>query len=157
FADLERRALHTAALLQRLGMQDGDRVLLATPAKLPFLFAHLGVLFGGGVPVPLNPRLTADELRHFATDSAARLAVVGSDQRPLFEAMPGLTLASDQDVADAPTATPREPAPDALAPCTIIYSSGTTGWPKGVVHTHANLASSLHALGTCWRFTPDDV
>ena len=39
----------------------------------------------------------------------------------------------------------------------MLYSSGTTGRPKGVVHTNANLASSLRALGGCWRFTPDDV
>src|SRR5262249_32602019 len=42
-------------------------------------------------------------------------------------------------------------------PCLIIYSSGTTGWPKGVVHTQANVLSSLRALQSCWRFTPDDV
>src|SRR5262249_29255486 len=41
--------------------------------------------------------------------------------------------------------------------CLLVYSSGTTGWPKGVVHTHANLACGLRALAECWRFTPDDV
>jgi malonyl-CoA/methylmalonyl-CoA synthetase len=42
-------------------------------------------------------------------------------------------------------------------PCYLFYSSGTTGWPKGVVHTHANVASALAALRECWRVGPDDV
>lgn len=157
YAELERRARRAATLLQGLGMQPGDRVLLATPSRLPFLIAHLGVLFGGGVCVPLNPRFTADELRHFAADSGARLAVVGAEQRPLFESLEGLTVASDDGVAEAPEAAMREPTLDALDPCLMIYSSGTTGWPKGVVHVNANLSSALGALGACWRFTPDDA
>jgi malonyl-CoA/methylmalonyl-CoA synthetase len=157
YADLEQRARRAAALLQRLGMQPGDRVLLASPAKLPFLFAHLGVLFGGGVSVPLNPRFTADEMRHFAGDTAAHLAVVGTEQVPLFESLPGLTVVSDASVAEAPAATPREPTLAALDPCLMMYSSGTTGLPKGVVHTNANLASSLGALRACWHFTPRDT
>jgi acyl-CoA synthetase (AMP-forming)/AMP-acid ligase II len=44
-----------------------------------------------------------------------------------------------------------------LTPCLMLYSSGTTGRPKGVVHSHSNLASALRALIECWRFTPDDV
>ena len=51
----------------------------------------------------------------------------------------------------------REPRLAPGDPCLILYSSGTTGWPKGVVHTHANVASSLRALAHCWRMTPDDV
>jgi malonyl-CoA/methylmalonyl-CoA synthetase len=49
------------------------------------------------------------------------------------------------------------PSIAADAPCLILYSSGTTGRPKGVVHSHKNLAASLHALRDCWRFSPDDV
>src|SRR5262245_24798687 len=96
YAELEGLARRAAALLLRLGMEAGDRVLLASPAKLPFLFAHLGTLLGGGISVPLNPRFTADEVRHFASDSGARVAVVGSEQRPHFEALPGLTVVSDE-------------------------------------------------------------
>ena len=51
----------------------------------------------------------------------------------------------------------RETAIDPDAACLMLYSSGTTGRPKGVVHSQANLASSVNALRRCWRFTPDDV
>jgi malonyl-CoA/methylmalonyl-CoA synthetase len=159
---LDRLARHAAALLQDCGMDKGDRVVLWTPARLPFLVAYLGVLYGGGSVLPLNPKSTPAEIRHFLGDSDARLAVAGQEQLAVLETLrtelPQLrALIPDEAVAEAPAASFREPAPDAEDGCLLIYSSGTTGWPKGVLHTHANLASSLHALGACWRFTPDDV
>jgi malonyl-CoA/methylmalonyl-CoA synthetase len=50
-----------------------------------------------------------------------------------------------------------QPSVQANDPCLILYSSGTTGWPKGVVHTHGNAASSLNALIACWQLAPDDA
>src|SRR5262249_4334402 len=129
YSNLEQNARRAAALLQRQGMQPGDRVLLATGAKLPLLFAHLGILFGGGITVPLNPKFTADEMRYFAENSEARLAIIGAEQMPLFESSPGLTLISDTSIAEAPDAPAMEPPMDVLDPCLMIYSSGTTGQP----------------------------
>jgi malonyl-CoA/methylmalonyl-CoA synthetase len=162
YADLDHLACNAAALLQQRGMTSGDRVVLWTAAKFPFLIAHLGVLYGGGVSLPLNPKFTREEMRHFVTDSGALLAVVGDEQRPLLESLrpeaPELiALVGDKELTTAPDAPLRASAPGANDPCLLVYSSGTTGWPKGVVHTHANVAASLHALGDAWRFTPDDV
>ena len=56
YGELDRLIRRGAAWLQRLGMAAGDRVAPATPQKSPFLLAHLSVLFGGGTPLPLNPR-----------------------------------------------------------------------------------------------------
>ena len=55
------------------------------------------------------------------------------------------------------TATARHVPTASDDPCLILYSSGTTGRPKGVVHTSANLGASLRALRDCWRVTPDDA
>ncbi len=153
YANLEARIRRAAALLLRHGLGAGDRVALVTPNKLPFLLAHLGVLFAGGVPLPLNPRFTREELRFFLDDSGARLAVAGPEQRALLEG----PVVLDAEIAAAPAAELREATPGAEDADLLMYSSGTTGWPKGVVHTHANLAHSLHALGACWRFHADDV
>src|SRR5579859_3120601 len=87
YDNLANLARNAAAALQAHGMQDGDRVLLCTPHKLPFLIAHLGVLFGGGVSVPLNPRFTREELRYFLKDSGAGLAVAGPAERDVLESL----------------------------------------------------------------------
>ncbi len=162
YADLERRAASAAALLQRCGMGPGDRVVLCTPDKLPFLVAHLGVLLGGGVSLPLNPRFTREELRYFLSDSGAAVVIAGPQERPLLEELardlPGVRgVLADEEVASAADALPAAIEAGADEPCLMIYSSGTTGLPKGVVHTHANLAASLAALAECWRVTPDDA
>jgi malonyl-CoA/methylmalonyl-CoA synthetase len=136
--------------------------VVAAAEKLPFLAAHLGAIYAGGCPLPLNPRFTRDELRYFLSDSDARVAVVGPELRPVVDGLlpdlPGLRAVVDVDAAwEAPEGPYRDPSVAADDPCLILYSSGTTGRPKGVVHTHANLAASLHALRDCWRYTPDDI
>jgi malonyl-CoA/methylmalonyl-CoA synthetase len=162
YGELEARAQRSAARLRELGVEPGDRVAITTAEKLPFLAAHLGTLFLGAVSLPLNPRLTREELRYFLQDSAARAVVAGDDQLPVIETLrtelPDLHVPlTDTEAWDAPESRFSEPAVAHDAPCLMLYSSGTTGRPKGVVHTHANLSSSLHALQEFWRFTPDDV
>jgi malonyl-CoA/methylmalonyl-CoA synthetase len=162
YSELEGKAEKSAALLQKMGVGPGDRVALYTANKLPFLMAHLGTLFAGAVSMPLNPRLTLEEMRYFLTDSGARLAVVGTEQQALVEALqpelPALeAVVPDAALSSAPPGQFHRPDLAAADPCLMIYSSGTTGWPKGVVHTHGNVASSLLALWNCWRFTEADV
>jgi len=162
YDELDAAARQCAAMLQRLGIAPGDRVALFTPNKLPFLFGHLGVLFGGGVPLPLNPRFTREEMRYFLGDSGARAVIAGSDQQPLAEQLAAELperpiVVPDDAMLDAAGGDWRQPAPHEEDACLILYSSGTTGWPKGVVHTNANVASSLHALAECWRMTADDL
>lgn len=162
YAELAGEAGRCAGWLQGQGLANGDRVALVTPNKLSFLIGHLGVFLAGGVPLPLNPRFTREELRYFLTDSAAKLVIAGQEQQPLLEQLaselPGKPrFLADATCLDPPTHPWREPTPSADDPCLILYSSGTTGWPKGVVHTHANVASSLAALASVWRMTADDI
>jgi malonyl-CoA/methylmalonyl-CoA synthetase len=162
YGELESRARRCAGRMRRLGLEPGDRVAIVTTDKLPFLAAHLGTLYASAVSLPLNPRSTADELRYYLQDSAARVVVAGQDEWPAIEslkpALPELrALMADREAWDAPEGDGPEPDVSHDDPCLMLYSSGTTGRPKGVMHTNANLASSLRGLGACWRFTPDDV
>jgi malonyl-CoA/methylmalonyl-CoA synthetase len=164
YGQLEDLACRAAAWLQDQGIAAGDRVALVTSDKRAFLAAHLGALFAGAVALPLNPRFTRDELGYFLADSGASVALVAAAQQPVVESLRSTLPALRAVVSDAEAVAPpaaatsyRDPAPALDAPCLMLYSSGTTGQPKGVVHTHANLASSLRALQECWRITPDDV
>jgi malonyl-CoA/methylmalonyl-CoA synthetase len=162
YGELDTRARNAAGTLRRQGVEPGDRVAIITPEKLPFLAAHLGVLQTGAISLPLNPRFTREELRYFLEDSAARVAVVGHEQRALVDSLRHdlselSTVLADGELWNSPRNTFAERAVKPTDPCLMIYSSGTTGRPKGVLHTHANLAASLRALQTTWRFTPDDV
>jgi malonyl-CoA/methylmalonyl-CoA synthetase len=164
FGELDALACRSAALLQARGVAPGDRVALLTPEKRSFLSAHLGTLYAGAVALPLNPRFTRDELRYFLADSDSSVAVAGDAQRPVVESLrdelPTLrAIVADTEMTSptTPATSYRDPHPPESAPCLMLYSSGTTGQPKGVVHTHANLASSLRALQDCWRINGDDV
>jgi len=163
--DLLTRAVEGAGWLQSLGVNKGDRVVLCTSNKLAFIFGHLATLFAGAVTLPLNPRFTREELRFFLTDSGARAAVVGDEAGPILESLrpevPELrALIPDESVLSFPSTTYHSPLTTHHSPqdpCLILYSSGTTGWPKGVVHSQANVLSGLRALQSCWRFTSNDV
>ena len=162
YADLAIHAREGAGWLQSLGVKRRDCVALLTPNKLAFVRAHLATVAAGAVTLPLNPRFTREELRFFLEDSGARVAVVSDEVRPIVESLradlPKLhTVIPDATILDSPKSTYRTVPVDDNDPCLIIYSSGTTGWPKGVVHTHGNAAAALAALGKCWSFTPNDI
>jgi malonyl-CoA/methylmalonyl-CoA synthetase len=162
YGELNTRAERFAAKLQQLGVEPADRVAIATPEKLPFLVAHLGAIYAGAISLPLNPRYTSKELHYFLEDSGARVAIVGDQPRPIVDSLqsdlPDLRAVLDERAAwEAPESPFFEPDLSSEAPCLMIYSSGTTGQPKGVVHTQSNLAASIRSLQSTWRFTPDDI
>jgi malonyl-CoA/methylmalonyl-CoA synthetase len=161
YSELDAAAKRCAAWLVSLGISVGDRVVLYTPNKLPFLIGQLGAMFAGGVPLPLNPRFTREEMRYFLSDSQPRFVLSGTEHSWLQQLISELpqppTVLWDEAALDPPLGIWQETQVYADDPCLILYSSGTTGWPKGVVHSHANVASSLAALASCWQMTPDDV
>jgi acyl-CoA synthetase (AMP-forming)/AMP-acid ligase II len=163
FNELEQAAERVAAVLAARGVVTGDRVALFMEAKEPFLLGYLGALWAGAVALPLNPGLKGPELQYFIADSqasaivcdAAAVALVDEVrvQLPQVRAIIGadeLRAGHDPTAYRSPVLRPGDPA-------LMLYSSGTTGEPKGVVHTHANLAHSVRAIADAWRFTADDV
>ncbi len=163
FAELQQSAERVAALLRSRGVEPGDRVILLMAAKEPFLLGYLGALWCGAVPLPLNPGLKLPEVSYFARDSEAKLAIVDVTTAVIALQVQESVTSFGEPISTADILT--APMPQAFRghdaqpddPALILYSSGTTGEPKGVVHTQANLAAAVAAIAAAWRFTPDDV
>ena len=157
YRELGARAAAVAAALQQRGVRIGDRVAVGLPNSPDLVAAVLGVLQAGAVLVPLNPASSADELVYLVNDAGARLAIVTPEHTPvLMEAQtPELTVILDtlegigEEAARLPTVDP-----DAAA--LIVYTSGTTGRPKGAVLSHRALLSNLMTVARAWRWTPAD-
>jgi malonyl-CoA/methylmalonyl-CoA synthetase len=163
YSRLESMVEHVGAFLQKKGLKKGDRVILNMSDKFAFLIHHLGVVLSGGVSLPLNFAFTKDEMLYFINDSGATHVIANEKQAELINQInpecPNLShvISSSEafleSIGEKFENVPISPKDN----CFILYSSGTTGTPKGVVHTHHNLAESLLALKKCWRFTKDDV
>jgi len=163
FSRLHDKVKRVASILQEKGLQIGDRVILYTPDKYSFLIIHLGIILSGGVSLPLNFIFTKDEMLFFLNDSGARFVFASGKQAEVIKHIspdcPNLREVIDpsESITKDNTKQFRKVTLNPEDNCFILYSSGTTGTPKGVVHTHQNLADSLLSLQKCWRFTEKDV
>ncbi len=159
---LDEAAGRFAAHLRAQGVGPGAILLFAAPSSMAMIEAYLGILRAGATVLLANPSYTKAELRHIAEDSGAAAAVAAEPSLAtlgeLAEELPDLALVLDVEAPDAAKLEPLpvEPlAPDSVA--LLAYTSGTTGRPKAVPLTHANVLSSIRAVMLAWRWSADDV
>ena len=159
YAELDRASAHVAARLRGDGIAPGDRVGLAMPNVPEFAAAYYGILRAGAVVVPLDVDLKRDELRCSLADAGAALLIGWrgllrtTGAVPTWLAAPGSFFDDGAPVA-APPAT-IERAPDDTA--VIVYTSGTTGQPKGAELTHANLWRNAQVTSGLFGYGPEDA
>lgn len=171
---LEHRQLiynvrRAAGWLRSNRVQPGDRVLVSGRNSLDLVTAYLASLFAGAVVIPVDPGSTADELLALAEASGASAACAEADGLQVLADADRVTchveLATGERRTAAPTVSDavakgrllRASHVDGEAVAMLAFTSGTTGSPRGVPLTHANLLSSIRAAIWAWRFRPDDV
>jgi long-chain acyl-CoA synthetase len=148
YAELDDRSARLAALLRERGLQQGDRVGLMLPNVLEFPISYYGILRAGGVVVPMNVLLKRREIAFYLEDSGAELLLAwhgfaGEAREGAADA--GAELIEVEPESFAELLGDREPDPEIAATdeedtAVILYTSGTTGKPKGAELTHFNLS-----------------
>ncbi len=150
YAELDRAACGVAANLRERGIVPGDKVALLVPNVPEFTIAYFGILYAGATVVPINILAPAPEVTYFLEDSDSRLLIV----HPLFEeagrkgaeplSVPIIVADGEKDADTIAVMAGTDPidGPHPTSPqdtAVILYTSGTTGKPKGAELTHSNL------------------
>ncbi|HEX7602783.1 MAG TPA: AMP-binding protein [Polyangiaceae bacterium] len=162
FHDLRDRMESTASRLAAMGVRKGDRVLLAAKNHPDWAIGYFGILRAGATAVPVDAELEAHAMGNVVRESGAKIAlldphVTEKSGDALRAECTDLTQVDLDWVTEADSAlTPPEVAalPGDLA--SIIFTSGTTGKPKGVKLTHANFATLIAALAPIFPLTDRD-
>ncbi|WP_158850332.1 acyl-CoA synthetase [Saccharothrix deserti] len=155
YAELAAIAAPLARRLAGSRSVDGGpvRVAVWATASVETGVAVVAALLAGVPVVPINPKAGERELAHIVSDSAVSLVLSepGADLPPELRALP------HADIELVPGDATLPPEPDAEAPAIIVYTSGTTGPPKGVVLPRRAIVHTLDALEDAWQWTADDV
>lgn len=168
FLALRQEAEAVACGLQYSGIEPGQTVALMLPTSRDYFISFFGVLLAGGVPVPLyppaRPAQIEEHLRRHSTilnNSLAALLITIAEVKPIARLLKAQVVSLQDAVTVAELCTrgshftqqPFQPDDTAF----LQYTSGSTGNPKGVVLSHANLLANIRAMGECVQASASDV
>jgi acyl-CoA synthetase (AMP-forming)/AMP-acid ligase II len=172
YGELQRRVLSLAYHLQQLGVRKGDRVALLFPNCIEMALSYYACAAVGAIAVPLNNRLTGKDLVYILNDCGAGILVVGYQFWDVSQAIRPDLLRVKEYIYAGPerksgahffgdllesTALPNFPDLNPEDVATIMYTSGTTGLPKGAMMTHRNIFTNARNCGAMLTYTEKDI
>lgn len=171
-AELDQRVAHAAFVLQAAGVEPGDRVSVQIEKSWMNVVLYLAVLRVGGVYLPLNTAYTDAEIEYFLTDAEPKVHVCAESRRLHAESLQSevdglqVFVLGDEtgsfyqaflDAQQTHQSVDAVVARDADDLASILYTSGTTGKPKGAMITHGNLSSNASMLTEAWGYSASDT
>ena len=174
YAELEERSVRLSQVLHDAGLRTGDTIALVAENDLHYFEVYWAALRSGLYFTPVNWHLTAEESAYIVTDSGARVLIVSATHAELARQLANLTPAVERrlafggavpgyaDYEQALAAVPAEPLPEQPLGDAMLYSSGTTGRPKGIRFPLQPLSVTddnpvVVAISSMWGFGPDTV
>ena len=175
YGELWQRANAVALGLRAYGLARGETVAIMLRTEEAFFFAFFGTLLAGGIPVPMYPPFRADRIEEYAQrqvailrNAEARVMITFAQVERVASLLRGrvpslIAIVTVDDLTQLSAVSPQSSVPSAPVwltaddPALIQYTSGSTGEPKGVLLSHANLLANIRAVCQGLDIRPDDV
>jgi malonyl-CoA/methylmalonyl-CoA synthetase len=162
YQDLDHCSAARAHWLVNAGLKPGDRVVVQVEKSAQNLFWYFACLRAGLIYLPLNTAYQPQELEYFTDNATPALIICDPDQRAVFESIASCQIETLNSIGEFSSLLPDsedfldvDVAADDVA--AILYTSGTTGKPKGAMISHGNLFENARTLTQVWQWQRDDI
>ncbi len=164
YADIDHLSSLVATHLAERGLVSGDRIFVQVEKSVNVVVLYLACLRSGIVYIPLNPQYLKDELEFFSADANPKIVITDNQRKKIFELFTKTSNILILDELIAHSKNIKNPEVDyqlekssSDAEAAMLYTSGTTGKPKGALISHKNLIANAQALTSAWDWSQDDV
>jgi malonyl-CoA/methylmalonyl-CoA synthetase len=164
--ELGKAAGVAARRLEQAGVKPGTHVAIFAESSLEWITSYVGLQLLGGTVISINPALKSAEALHILADSQASFVLADADREPVVNSLKPrlpqlraiLQIAGSDAVRAVGAIGPVEaPGLQPESPALILYTSGTTGRPKGALLDHGNLLAQARGVIEAWRWTANDT